>query len=69
MIYDASDARLELPASLMPPPVLVDRALAWAGGGLPKFDPMSRKRVYTSINRSRAESVARVLGMRLEEAR
>ena len=58
IVYDASDAHLELPASLIPPPILVDRALAWAGGGLPKFDPMSRKRVYTSINRSRAGSVA-----------
>jgi hypothetical protein len=63
----ASGSQLELPASRLPLPVLVDRALSWADGHPPDFNRSDLRRGYHSIARVRAQSAARVLGMMLEE--
>ena len=51
LIYHVDGARLALPASRLPPPVLVERALIWADGHLPDFDPSDLSRCYRSITR------------------
>jgi|GEM_PF-6637462 len=60
--------RLVLPASLLPPPVMVERPLIWASGLPPELAP-NRKRNYEVINSERAGEVARVLGLSLEDAK
>ncbi|MHB1559604.1 MAG: hypothetical protein ACYC61_19320, partial [Isosphaeraceae bacterium] len=65
--YHRDSERLTLPASLLPPPVMVERPLIWASGGPPRRD-RSRRRIYEPIDPERASDVARVLGLRGEVA-
>jgi len=66
IVHHRHTGRLQLPASFLPPPVLVERPLIWASGGPPGRDPGPRWR-YEAIDPKRAVEVARILGLPLEE--
>ena len=62
LVYHRGTGRLVLPASPLPPPIIVERPLIWASAGPPGRD--SRKRwIYEAIEPERAAGVARILGL------
>ena len=65
--FDRGTGRLTLPASRLPPPVMVERPLIWASGEPPQGDS-KRGWTYEAINPERAGEVARILGLELEYA-
>lgn len=67
IVYHRGTGRLVLPASLLPPPTLVERSLIWASTGPPGRDSKGRW-IYEAIETERAGEVARVLGLQCEDA-
>jgi hypothetical protein len=65
--YDQRTGQLVLPASYLPPPVMVERPLIWASGEPPRGDRIQGW-TYTAIEPERAMEIARVLGLGLERA-
>jgi hypothetical protein len=67
LVYDHRTGFLRLPGSLLPPPAMVERPLIWASGEPPRRHS-SKGRTYKAIEPERAAEVARVLGLRREDA-
>ena len=66
-VLDRKAGRLLLPASRLPPPLMVERPLIWASGSPPSCDS-SRGLRYEAIDPGRAGEVARILGLSLEDS-
>ncbi|WP_076349592.1 hypothetical protein [Paludisphaera borealis] len=64
---DRKADRLLLPASRLPPPLMVERPLFWASGSPPSCDS-TKRHSYEAIDPGRAGEVARILGLSLEDA-
>lgn len=67
IVFDRGTGRLTLPASLLPPPMMVERPLIWASGEPPQGDS-KRGWTYEAIDPERAGEVARILDLELEDA-
>ena len=66
LVYHRGTGRLVLPASPLPPPMIVERPLIWASAGPPGRD--SKRWTYEAIEPERAAEVARILGLLREDA-
>ena len=66
LAYHHRTARLVLPASRFPPPLMVERPLIWASAGPPGRESM-KSWTYQAIEPERAAAVARILGMPRED--
>ena len=63
--YHRPSGRLRLPASYLPPPVLIERPLIWASGQPP--ERQDRRWIYQAIDHDRAIEVGRILGLPVNE--
>lgn len=64
LLHDPARRELRIPA-VAPLPVLLERALITRPGRCAALDRLSRQRIYSEVDRARAEHVARVLSVGL----